>query len=804
MSLFDSLTFNRGTPPGIPSPRTNSSRANSPRANSPRTNSSMTNSPRASSPQANSPRTEDALIQFARVKMPGTLHLVQRGQDSPYFKLIEKTFQLLNDLQFHCLPLKYRSLGIKHYIATETDKRRDEMEAIYNDWIDKEQAYIEQRVGSLEELTAEQQELIPRIRQSIFTALYHEQDARKKQDPFQPFFSICNAEGQKNASYHASLMQAKTRQQTEKTHQERIKKITGLIDDHLAKKGIHIAKLQPDEKRLVQAAKIATVEARLKASYDETTGCPSDTIAFEFEMLKALSRGSPFATAFSSWEEVHAELEASQAKQLADKKWAEYSKKEESVFEELHGFAYNTLSEKEKAFYNGVRAAIYRVIYEEQAADLPFHSIYNKEGDLNEDYWIDKLDALAKKNRETPLEDHYALKHYTDYDVLRTNTAPPKTKADGITDDSRLRTTGAITPDFCAAVLTNIKQYARTIKQRVTPQTCVEPHPEANHTIFNAQSVTTEEKILFLLDEYCEALGHTHYIRGHTQMLLTKMNIKVLLGQPSLSGIIPTELRKSRKSDADKTPGLLRKVSGNLAGKKIESPSIIRKSPNPDPSTPAPLQGNQAESEFEKECHLFQEELKAARKISQRITEERVAGSDDGIAYFRIYAISLKIMSAELKKLSNMLQDFAASLQTQIAARQERNSSRITDQYRRNSSLRVRPRARPLVGDSTFEPPLRARSVSLMGAKNSPPILILPTSFPTGNTSATDSTDASPPDSPRVADMNPEKFAKNAALLLKLHTLFTEAHEMISAEVEKASPDIQEANITGKLAQLTL
>lgn len=778
MNILDGIaSFTRATPSGTPSPRNDSPRTGSPRAGS----------SRATSPR-HSPRCEDPLTNFAKSKMPGTLHLVQRGQESLYFKLIEKTFQLLNDLQFHCLPLKYRSLGIKHYIAAETEKKRQDMESLYNSWLDKEQLYIEELVGPLDDLTAEQEELIPRIRQSIFTALYIEQDERKKQDPFQPFVSICGISGQKNASYHASMMQAKMQQQSEKSFQDKIRKTGCYFEEFFQKKTINPAKLSAGEKQAALAAKIAITEARLKASYDEPQNCPSGDITFQFQLLATMLRGSSFAANLSNWEEIHAQYEAAEVKLSADKKWSDYSKREEAVFEELHGFAISTFSAKEKTFYSCVRTAIYRVIYEEQASGLPFHSICDKAGELNEEYWIDRLDALAKKNKETPLEDPHPLKHYTDYDVLRTNTAPPKTKADGITDDSRLRTQGAVTPDFCASVLASIKQCAKQISQKAAG---------TQQALFNSTAITTEEKIIFLLNEYCETLAHTHYIRGLTQTMLTKMNIRVALVPPSLSGMTAGPLRLSRKSDADKTPGLLRKMSGSLVEKKLglDSPLQLRKSPIPDAGN---QQAAQSEPEFEKECRLFQEELKTARKYVKLITDERIAGADEALEYFRIYAISLQVMANDLKTLSNMLQAFATSLQAQGAARQERHSVRGGSQSRRNSSMGIRPRSRPLLTESTFEPPLRTRSVSLM-TKTIPML-----SHIKSPEVAAGSPDLSPPDSPRIADMNPEKFTQKASALLQLHHLFIEVHDLIAAEVEKASGTIQETNLTKQFEDMTL
>ncbi len=751
------------------------------------TSSPLPQSPRFSSPSG-SPRVDDTIIQYARAKLPQTFQLIRRGQESNLFKVIEKTFEVLNDLQFQCLPHKYRALGTQHYIASQTRAKAEQMDQLYDEWLEKEQEYIELRLGySFDELTDKELDLIPLIRQTIFSVLYQEQEELKAQDPFHAFLSIASIDGSKNSGYYPSLMQVNQRDQNRSSAQQRAEKTNRLYEENLKERGYDFAKMSQRDKELVRASQAAFLEARLSVICDESQEMFYENISLQFEVLAAGVKSSSLSSTMTSWEEKRCQQDVVRAKDEADKKWALYAKREAVAFEQLYGYKLKNLSDDQRMFCNVVRSSIYQLIYEEQSEDLPFVSICNERGELNEEYWIDRLNAQARKNRETPIEEPWHFKDFRDYDVVRINTAPPKAKADGITDANRMRITGAVTPDFCRNVLESIRMYAQDVQKKVVS---ARTSAEVNYNeVFGAEALTLDEKIIYLQNEFCEALAQTHYLRGHTQGVLNKLNIKVVLGEPSLGAKIVQ--RKTRKSDADVAVGILRKSSGSLfEPKQVPERALLKKS-----QTPVEVSQQLESPRFDKSCfdqgcqRLDQEIQQLLSHTKSENVRGAITGDEEPREYFNTYAISLEYVSKELNRLICMLQSFAETLQAEETSRlAKRAAAKFKTKNRRTSSIALRPKSRSkLVAEGVA--PLRTRSASLMVPKSSmtkvSPMQILRTSVSSPPEIGT--AEISPPGSPRASDINPERFLETARLLSSARNLFIKAAEVISRETSLAS-----------------
>lgn len=150
--------------------------------------------------------TELSTKSFVKEHLPSVYKLVKLGQYGTLFKLIEKSFCLLTELQLCGIPLQNRNICVRHYLDAETKSKMPQMQRLYSEWLESEAEYIEEAIGKEHVLTEKEKKLIPLVRQSIFTTLYEEQEALKSQDAFHPFLSICSEDGRQNERYYEYVL----------------------------------------------------------------------------------------------------------------------------------------------------------------------------------------------------------------------------------------------------------------------------------------------------------------------------------------------------------------------------------------------------------------------------------------------------------------------------------------------------------------------------------------------------------------------------------------------------------------------
>lgn len=911
---------------------------------------------------------------FVKSKLPSIYKVVKLGQKSHFFKLIEKTFLLLNDLQFCCLPLQYRNLCVKHYIDFESKKKLNEMEREHEEWLENEAIYIEDAVGNLERLSTREKELLPFIRQSVFSAVYEEQAALKKHNAFAPFLSICNAEGNKNESYF-EYIQKREKLLTDKklgSNRRKIDRFDQFAKEELTKKGVNPAKLKTQEQALVDKTIAAVCEAMRKVTLEDT---PTTRDYFLFDLAQTKLTVIKDASALEQLDETRKATELYTAKDLALETWKTYQKNEDKIFEELCGFKLDRMSPQLRDFRSTVRAITYRLIHEEQLKakvdhylyatfpyfydyvqmhkeylanfehsssddenqsqleafktdlrstidkllkqqyvevhiedyllqfftllptphnksseylrrakgaltesakqidtliivlhillchlekdkmkvaayktllelckkradftdDFPFISICNKKGELNEDYWIDKLNAKAKKNDERPLEDNCDLKAHTDYDIIRINTAPAQAMDDGKTDRTNLRKNGSVTPAFCKAVLQHVKMFSEDLYQKFesanpnnTPADTQEDRMlSIAQAIMSSSNIRTEEKVIFLQHHYFDTLALTNNARGDTKRLLDKINIQVFTSGTTL--LFNNGTSERRKSQTPGTPqeASLRQSGDQLLGKapSASRPVQVRKS-NPETDNgrtmlkrsvnPMDLLVTKRKSsfsfevadqsldatKFDDDCVAFQKELDHIRaKIKHLDPSDINPAYEDIVAYISNYSIPLNLLGQQLNTFGSMLQHFAHGLQAEETARLNKLAEAILHGDplasspgrgdRKGGSFRS-PRRATL----SSSPPSFTKSRSFSIHERQTPSGVFATSIPALRLSCSPASAPPVPTEPQyiqdaqphIPKMDPDKFIETSQLLLLMQRCVQDVAKLIRDDITLATP----------------
>ncbi len=761
--------------------------------------------------------TRDTAHGFVRTHLPTLHQLVRTGQNGHFFKLIEKTFHLLNDLQFCCLPLNLRGLCVSHYVAAQTNEKHEEMAKLYDTWLDKESEAIEQEFGFIDDLPEEQVALISFVRQSIFTTLYEEQDKLKAQDPYHPFLSVCDANGEKNTEYYKYIEKREkaTAELKKPLNQKKIRRFEGFQAQNLTNNGVQTAKLSTNEAELIDKTVAAVTQTFLNLSLEEPTKMDKDY--FLFDLIQSKVALLQDEKALTNLEYSRRQTEEYIAKDIANDIWKAYSNKENKTFEQVYGFSLERMDPKLRSFRMTLRKIFYKLIYNEQPGEgFPFVSICNRNGVLNESYWIDMLNAQARRNNEKPSEDYCDLEKLPDCEIIRINSAPAQAKEDGITDSTNLRQTGAITPKFCRDVLASMKQFSTETKEYFTQSDTITGQNDPLKTIFLSTSLSLYEKIRLLQDEFSDTLAFTNYARGYSKGLLEKLNITY---NPSASGLLvrinPTEQRKSQNLGKSREFTLLRK-SGPIepvepkypAASKpiaIRNPSstdpetlLLRKSQNRETSidflresspTPYLEQAPFEDSSLEEDCSDFQKELAHIRKYKKRTPNSPIDSQhQELIECINVYACALKSLGQQLNKFGLLVHHFATGLKQQedgrlqkIAAQALKNDDFGSSPRRRGSSIRKRAASPPSSTNRAIRPDFASPRAST-GAILIPQLSISPPHRPLAK-SPNDELHPPADVSPRIENMNPAKFVETANLCLLVQRVFMDVSQLLSSEI---------------------
>ncbi len=533
-------------------------------------------------------------------QLPHTFQLIKDGQESLLCKIVEDTFHLLGSLQHHCLPLDTRNMATQHYIAMQKHEQAASTLERYTKWKSKEASYLKkalEKVG-LESVLEEDAEFISDVRLSVFALIYEEQHEAKQEHPFSSFLSIFDANGQRNYCYAQKLAktprniinstQAKKRLELS---QERRKKLDECFKMRLDVNGVKYDKKFDD---LVRDVTIADRQAIFMRAYEEGIAL-GDADSFLLDIVMSdLDEAN-----LEYWKSIKASI-------ITDKKWEKYSEREAAIFEEIFEMSKESFTKEEALLYETVRAVYFRLIHEEQVnLALPFVSIFNSKGGMNDDFWIDYQDARAKMRKERPFDDNRHLKEFSDFDVVCINAAPAKMNGGSLEDSTGVRETGSVVKEFCKKVLEELKNSADGIKGSSRSS---QVGDDVDTLIFKQGEVSIKNQLIVVQDAFCAALANTHFIRGFSAIVLKKMDIS----------FIPT------------------------------SPRVL------------PIQK-------EEEHPLIQKCTSLAREIQNIKTLDRpITGAPDEheevAMQLQIYGSSMDSMANELKRMGMILQGFASGL----------------------------------------------------------------------------------------------------------------------------------------------
>jgi len=363
----------------------------------------------------------------------------------------------------------------------QQQKTLPELRARHQEWKEKTKRGLEVALQGLSPFSEKEAELIATVRRTMYTLIYEEQSELKNLDPFCPYLSIVDGEGNRNIAYISELMKSCQMVQHTRPIAKDREEVRGCFKDLLHTK----------EKTL-----------------DDTT---EEVVALFCEALlnKLFSRETKLRyhhLLLSSFveQEDDAFLQSYIATYVANDRWEQFLLREKELFRVLFDFEYDALDERQKAIYASARKLFLGLINEEQKLHgMPFVSIYTQKGECNTNYWIEALDAASRKQRERPFADRRSLATYSDFDVIEVNSAPPKTDVDGITDITGTRE-GAVVRIFCEAVLHTLQELAKPLE----------------HTRKNF-----EEELTYFQNSYCQALVAINSMRGFTEEYAKKLKI---------------------------------------------------------------------------------------------------------------------------------------------------------------------------------------------------------------------------------------------------------------------------------------
>lgn len=236
---------------------------------------------------------------------------------------------------------------------------------------------------------------------------------------------------------------------------------------------------------------------------------------------------------------------ASKCEQESKIKWEKYSRSEKELFVKIYESSIESLSSMEQNLLAKFKEAVWQVINEEQEENakdfpsLPYVSIFNSLGELDDCYWINLLDAKAKRNGENPLPEPLPLGQYDDFEVAHIRNAPDSAAGGGVEDLKGMRQeTGGITPKYCDEILNSFLKHSEKVKDEATrllTSSTSDTDDNFHRVIYSHPQFTKEDRIRYLQNQFCTALCDLHYTRGESKLILKEMNITYI---PIESGML--------------------------------------------------------------------------------------------------------------------------------------------------------------------------------------------------------------------------------------------------------------------------
>ncbi len=717
--------------------------------------------------------SETYWLPFVENHLPHTFRLIKDSNKSRFYRMIENTFALLHDLQFHCLTFKYRALGVSKFIASKKEEKMSEMKERFDQLIERENRYLAEEGYEFSTLSPEQTSIAQTTRLVIFRLIHEEQQALKEQDAFLPFLSIWNAQGEKNSQYKAQMLAnqmkkfREIKKETMGKTNEFIDRVESLFKEHLAEKKWSYQDLKKPEQLLADAAKESAFQALLKALYTEPNALFEDH-SHLYSTTISYEKGSNI----QYWEQLEELKQKTIASNLTREKWQKYSYRENELFEELYGYKRQNLSPEMQELALTVRTITFKIIYEEQEEigdpfpSLPFASIYDKDGGMNSDYWIDLLDAKTKRMGEKPPGEKIYLKECCDYDIMRILHAPPE--EEGTISTTGLRKNGALTPLFCDEVLQNLLKLSDHVKSKLDLNSNA-TDSEHLQAIFQSNKLSREEQILCFQNEFCDVLSTMYYLQGDSASLFKLMKIHFKKISPRLL--------------------FLAEDPTNKEGTKHDLFSEI--------------------SSMEEECETIQKWMEESIRLPKIQTSptKRKQGKDEMNLLIDLvtskmlgYTGVLKMMAEQIGRLGNILNYFSMSLidssilvENPTPRTRKRNVSldfAVISPRRRFHSLESLPELPPEI--ATIEKESKAVNKSSQKGSSTMPKLLIKShhrasSSTTQSNSPKKTTGIHSPritDSPRIGEMSPKKFAISSALCLRIQKFFENVAFVIDTEVQ--------------------
>lgn len=455
---------------------------------------------------------------FVKQHLQHTFHVLAESHRNSFFPLVQYTFGLLHDLQFTCLTSHDRSCGIHLFMTSQQKKNREEMEERYQQWTEKEKQYLRDAGYGLENLSQDQKNALQAARKVFFQLVHEEQKSLKESDPFLPFSSVWNAKGEKNADFalrwSTHQMKKFKNSQMKGKNKAFIDKVDLFFKAHLGEKKRYEA-LTQEQQLLADAAKESALKALLQTLYsDPETLLHDHTHIYDTALSYDRSETRFF------WENLEKLKIDAQASLMLQERWTKCVQRENELLQPVY-----FMGDFQK-LVKDIRSIIFKIIDEEQQElsrdfpSLPFVSIYDQDGNLNLDFWIDHLDAKAKRNGER-LPDKVHLKDCCDYDIMRilhspveeANTVGPTGKRNGL-----------ITPDFCHEILETMKEFYDLQKKKLGLRATTDDL-EQLQAVFQDSKLSREEQILCFQNEFCDVLSTLHYLQGDSAIVLQRLNI---------------------------------------------------------------------------------------------------------------------------------------------------------------------------------------------------------------------------------------------------------------------------------------
>lgn len=463
---------------------------------------------------------------------PRTYLLLKEGKPSPLIKFIENAFAFLKNIQYYSLPLQYRDLCVKQYIKMETARQWEVMEAKFLKCKEKEDTYFEDEGYQFEDLTEDDQKVVQAMRNVIFKEIYAEQkEFEVKESEISAFISIWDGQGEQNTLYAAQVIAARKAyvsngkdspvDSPDKIDKQVLERAEKIFKQCMQKKNVELQELSQPRLLLVNATKASAYQTFLQILCEELASILSvDRFLLFCRLTHHFEKGQDV----SFWEEIKKIQEEARAQTLAKRKWEYYFQKEKQAFGKEYGYDFASLSSSQLKLIAAIKRVVFRVINEEQGEyhpSLSFVSIYDENGEMNASYWIDLLKAKAKLNKEkSPDEPHF--NEYSDYDAICTANGNPQGK--GVQDPKRV--SGAVIRPFCQKVLEEMSKTQKELLKRISGTSL--------DALFLTEALSREEQVMCFQNQFCEALTNLYDLMGKCKKLLSSFQIEYLPQGPQL------------------------------------------------------------------------------------------------------------------------------------------------------------------------------------------------------------------------------------------------------------------------------